>query len=43
MIDLLYNGKGEMTECSNYKDITLLSLAGKIYAKNLGDRIHKVT
>ena len=29
----LYKGKGERTECSKYRDISLLSLAGKIYAR----------
>ena len=28
----LYKGKGGRTECSNYRDISLLSVAGKIYA-----------
>ena len=28
----LYKGKGGMTECENYKGISLLSVAGKIYA-----------
>ena len=32
VIVLLYNGKGERTECKNYKGISLLSGVGKIYA-----------
>ena len=32
MIIPLYKGKGERTECKNYKDISLLSVVGKIYA-----------
>ena len=36
-------GKGEMTECKSYRDISLLSLVGKIYAGNLVDRIRSVT
>ena len=27
----LYKGKGERTECSNYRGIRMLSVAGKIY------------
>ena len=33
----LHKDKGEKTECSNYRGISLLSVAGKIYA------VHKVT
>ena len=39
----LYKGKGERTECSNYKGISLLSVVGKIYIGILVDRIRKVT
>ena len=28
----LYKGKGERTECKNYRGISLLSMVGKIYA-----------
>ena len=28
----LYKGKGERTECKNYRGISLLSVVGKIYA-----------
>ena len=31
----LYKGKEERTECSNYRDITLLSVVGKIYAESI--------
>ena len=37
----LYKGKGERTECSNYRGISLLSVVGKIYAGILVDRVHK--
>ena len=43
MIILLYKGKGERSECSNYRGISLLSVVGKIYAGILGDRVCKVT
>ena len=32
----LCKGKGERTECKNYRCIILLSVAGKIYAGILG-------
>ena len=38
----LYKGKGDWTECSNYRGIGL-SVVGKIYAGILVDRICKVT
>ena len=34
----LYKGKGERTEGSNYRGISLLSVVGKIYAGILVDR-----
>src|SRR5699024_7177242 len=34
--------KGDKTECSNYRGITLLSLPGKIYAKLLESRVRVV-
>ena len=39
----LYKDKGERTECSNYRDISLLSVVRKIYAGIQVDRVHKVT
>ena len=39
----LYKVKGERTDCSNYRGISLLSLVGKIYAGILVDRVRKVT
>ena len=38
----LYKGKGERTECSNYRGISLLSVVVKIYAGILVDRVCKV-
>ena len=43
MIVPLYKGKGERTESSNYRGITLLSVVGKIYAGILVYRVRKVT
>ena len=43
VIDLLYKGKGERTQCKSYRGISLLSVAGKIYAGILVDRVRRVT
>ena len=39
----LYKGKGERTECKNYRGISLLSVVGKIYAGILLDKVPRVT
>ena len=39
----LYKGKGERTECSNYRGISLFSLDEKIYAGISVDRARRVT
>ena len=38
----LYKGKEDMTNCSNYTGISLLSVVEKIYAGVLVDRVRKV-
>ena len=40
---MLYKGKGERTECKNYRVISLLSVVGKIYAGILVDRVRRMT
>ena len=35
----LYKGKGERTECNNYRSISLFSVVGKIYAGILVDSL----
>ena len=39
----LYKGKGERTECKNYRGINLISVVGKMYAGILVDRVLRVT
>ena len=39
----LYKGKRERTECKNYRGISMLSVAGKVYAASLVDRVRRVT
>ena len=39
----IYKGKGERAECKKYRDISLLSVIGKINAGILVDRICRVT
>ena len=43
MIVPLYKDKGEGTECSSYRSISLLSVVGKVYVGILLDRVRKVT
>ena len=39
----LYKGKGEITECKNYRGISLLIVVGRIYVGILVDRVRTVT
>ena len=43
MIVPLCRGKGERTECKNFRGISLLTVVGKIYAGILEDRVGRVT
>ena len=37
-----YYKKGDKKKCTNYRDISLLSLPGKVYAKCLKKRCHEI-
>ena len=39
----LFKGKGCNDECKNYKGISLLSVAGKVYARVLMERVRKIS
>ena len=39
----LYKGKGEWTQCKNYRCIGLISVVRKIYMGILVDRVHRMT
>ena len=39
VILLLYKGKGEMTECKNYRSISLLSVVCKNICWNIGGQV----
>ena len=43
MLVSLYKAKGERTECSNYRFISLLSVIENIYAGILVDTVRRVT
>jgi hypothetical protein len=38
----LYKGKGDRTECKNYRGITLLSVPGKVFARVILERMKQV-
>ena len=43
MIVQLLKGKGNGTECRNYRGISMLGVVGKIYEGMLVDIVHRVT
>ncbi len=43
IIVLLYKGRSNREECSNYRGISLLSVPGKIFGGILNERMMKIT
>ena len=39
----IYKNKGERAECKNYRGISLLSVAGKVYGRIVVDRVNERT
>jgi len=39
----VYKGKGSRNECGNYRGISLLSIAGKVYGKIVTERVQQIT
>ena len=39
----VYKGKGSRSECGNYRGISLLSIAGKVYGKIIIERVQQIT
>jgi len=39
----VYKGKGSRNECGNYRGISLLSIAGKVYGKIVTKRVQQIT
>ena len=40
---IVYKGKGVKSECKNSRAISLLSIAGRVYAKILIERVRRIT
>ena len=36
----LWKGKGDCQDCNNYREVTLLSVPGKVFARIILDRVH---
>ena len=43
VIILVYKGKGDRNECGSHRDISLMSIAGKVYGKIVIERVQKIT
>ena len=42
-ITTLYNNKAERNDCNNYRGISLLSMAGKVFARVILIRLHNLS
>ncbi len=43
MIVPIYKGEGSISKCGNYRGISLLSIAGKVYGNIVIERMQKIT
>ena len=39
----VYKGKVSKNECGNYRSVSLLSIAGKVYGRIVIERVQKIT
>ena len=39
----IYKGKGDRSECKNYRGISLLSIPGKVYGRILIEKVSSLT
>ncbi len=39
----VYKGKGRRGDCGSYRDISLLSVPGKVYGKAITERVQRLT
>ena len=42
-ISPIYKGKGDRSECKNYRGINLLSIPGKAYGRILSEKVSRLT
>ena len=39
----IHKGKGERSKCKKYRGISLLSIPGKVYGRNLTEKVRRLT